>query len=106
LDPQHWKRVIADSGGDKCISSVADPIRIQIRIRIHMFLGLPDPDPDPIADVWIRIRILLWIRIRILLSLCKNSKKILDSCNFVTILYFLSLNNDVNVASKSFLLAS
>jgi hypothetical protein len=49
----------------------------------------------------IRIRILLWIRIRILLSSCKNSKKNLDSSYFVTLFEFLSLKNDVNVASKS-----
>ncbi len=59
------------------------------RIRIHQ------------SEVWIWIRILLWIRIRILLSSCKNSKKNLDSYNFVTIFDFLSLKNDVNVASKS-----
>jgi hypothetical protein len=47
-----------------------------------------------------RIRILLWIRIRILLSSCKNSKKYLDSYYFVTLFYFLSLKNYVNVASK------
>ncbi len=40
-------------------------------------------------------------RIRILLSSCKNSKKNLDSYYFVTLLDFLSLKNDVNVASKS-----
>jgi hypothetical protein len=58
-----------------------------------MFLGLLDPDPDP--------RILLWIRIRILLSSCKNSKKNLDFYFFVTLFDFLSLKNDVNLASKS-----
>jgi hypothetical protein len=47
-------------------------------------------DPDPV---------LLWIRI--LLSSCKNSKKNLDSYYFVTLFEFLSLKNDVNVASKS-----
>jgi hypothetical protein len=67
-------------------------IRIRIRIhRIHVFLGLQDPD--------------------------KNSKKNLDSYYFVTLFEFLSLKNDVNLASKrhkqkklcweiSFLLAS
>jgi hypothetical protein len=62
-------------------------LRIRIRIRIHqihMLLGLPDPDPlvrgmDP----------------------CKSSKKNLDSYYFVTLFDFLSLKNDVNVASKS-----
>jgi hypothetical protein len=34
-------------------------------------------------------------------SSCKNSKKNLDSYYFVTLFDFLSLNNDVNVASKS-----
>ncbi len=57
------------------------------RIRIHK------------SEVWIRIRILLWIRI--LLSSCQNSKKNLDSYYFVTLFEFLSLKNDVNVASKS-----
>jgi hypothetical protein len=59
---------------------------LRIRIRIHMFLGLLDPDP---------------YRIRILLLSCKNSKKNLDSCYFVTPSDFLSLKNDVNVALKS-----
>jgi len=40
-------------------------------------------------------------RIRILLSSCKNSKKNLDSSYFVTLFEFLSLKNNVNVASKS-----
>jgi hypothetical protein len=48
-----------------------------------------------------RIRILLWIWIRILLSSCENSKKYRDSYYFVTLFDFLSLKNDVNVASKS-----
>ncbi len=63
-----------------------------------------DPDPDWASririhqsEVWIRIR----LRIRILLSTCKNSKKNLDSYYFVTLFYFLSLKNDVNVPSKS-----
>ncbi len=38
-------------------------------------------------------------RIRILLSSCKNSKKNLDSSYFATLFEFLSLKNDVNVAS-------
>jgi hypothetical protein len=58
-----------------------------------MFLGLLDPDPDPL----VRCR----IRIRILLSSCKNSKKNHDSYFFVTLFDFLSLKNDVNLASKS-----
>ncbi len=52
----------------------------------------------------IRIRIQqskVWIRIRILLSSCKNSNKNRDSSCFVTLFEFLSLKNDVNVASKS-----
>ncbi len=68
-------------------------LRIRIH-RIHMFLGLPDPDPLEVV-----IRILLWIRI--LLSSCKTRKKNLDSYYFVTLFYFLSLKNDVNVPSKS-----
>ncbi len=40
-------------------------------------------------------------RIWILLSSCKNSKKNLDSYNFVTLFDYLSLKNDANVASKS-----
>jgi hypothetical protein len=59
------------------------------RIRIHY------------SEVWTRIRLWIWIRIRILLSSCKNSKKNLDSYYFVTLFDFLSLKNDVNVASKS-----
>jgi hypothetical protein len=56
-----------------------------------VFLGLPDPDPlvrdmDPDPDSS---------------SSCKNSKKNLDSYYFVTLFDFLSLKNDVNVASKS-----
>ena len=43
----------------------------------------------------------VWILIRILLSSCKNSKKNLDSYYFVTLFDFLSLKNDINVASKS-----
>ncbi len=35
------------------------------------------------------------------LSSCKNSKKNLDSYYLVTLFDFLSLKNDVNVASKS-----
>jgi hypothetical protein len=43
-----------------------------------------------------------WVsRIRILLSSLKNNKKNLDSHYFVTLFYFLSLKNDVNVPSKS-----
>jgi hypothetical protein len=53
-----------------------------------MFLGLLDPDPDPLVRGWD-------------LSSCKNSKKTLDSYYFVTLFDFLSLKNDVNVASKS-----
>jgi hypothetical protein len=67
-----------------------------------MILGLPDPDPDPLVrGMDPDPRILLWIRIRILLLSCKNSKKNLDSYYFVTLFDFLSLKNDVNVASKS-----
>jgi hypothetical protein len=47
-----------------------------------MFLGLPDPDPDPSI-------------------MQKNSKKNIGSYYFVTLFDFLSLKNDVNVASKS-----
>ncbi len=49
-----------------------------------MFLGLQDPDPDPDPSIS-----------------CKISKKKLDSYYFVTLFEFLSLKNDVNVASKS-----
>jgi hypothetical protein len=56
-----------------------------------MFLGLPDPDPlvrsmDPDPDPSIFMQ---------------NSKNSLDSYYFVTLFYFLSLKNDVNIASKS-----
>jgi hypothetical protein len=61
-----------------------------------MFLGLPDPDPDPLVRSMDPDQDPLWIRIRILLSSCKNSKK-----NFVTLLDFLFLKIDVNVALKS-----
>ncbi len=47
------------------------------------------------SEVWIRIRI------RILLSSCTNSKKNIDSYYFVTLFDFLSLENYVNVPSKS-----
>ncbi len=51
---------------------------------------------------WIRIhQSALWIRIRILLLSCKNRKKNHDSIYLLTLLDFLSLKNDVNVASKS-----
>jgi hypothetical protein len=57
-----------------------------------MFLGLLDPDPDPLVrgmdpdpDPFIM----------------QNIKKNLDSYYFVTLFDFLSLKNDVNVASKS-----
>jgi hypothetical protein len=55
-----------------------------------MVLGLPNPDPlvrgmDPYPDP----------------SSCKNSKNNLDSYYYVTLFDFLSLKNDVNVASKS-----
>jgi len=71
--------------------------------RIHVFLGLQDPDPDPLVrgmdpdpdpalDPGPDPSIIMQK---------KNSKKILDSYNFVTLFDFLSLKNDVNVASKS-----
>jgi hypothetical protein len=74
------------------IDSAAGSSRIQ-----HFRLNTSVADPK----VWIRIRILLWILIRILLSSWKNSKKNLKSYYFVTLFDFLSLKNDVNVASKS-----
>jgi hypothetical protein len=59
--------------------------------RIHMFLGLPDPDqlvrcmdPDPDPSIIMR-----------------KYEKNLDSYYFVTLFDFLSLKNDVSVASKS-----
>ncbi len=65
-----------------------------------MFLGLLDPDPDPLVrgmdpdpDPALDPGILL--------SSCKNSKKTFDSYFFVTLFDFLSLKNDVNLASKS-----
>ncbi len=73
-------------------------LRIRIRIhRIHMFLGHPDPDPlvrgmdpdpDPALDPDPSI-------------IVQKSKKNLDSYYFVTLFDFVSLKNDVNVASKS-----
>ena len=53
------------------------------------------PDPFQIESTYY-----IRIRIRILLLSCKNSKKNLDSYYFVTLFDFLSLKNDVNVASK------
>ena len=62
-----------------------------------MFLGLPDPDPivivrgvdpDPALDLDPSI-------------IMQNSKKNLDSYYLLTLFDFLSLRNDVNVASKS-----
>ncbi len=73
-------------------------LRIRIRIR---FTGSTCFWASRIHSSEFWIRILLWIRIRILLSLCKNSKKNLDSYYFVTLFDFLSLKDDVNVASKS-----
>jgi hypothetical protein len=63
------------------------------RIPIHMFLGHPDPpvrgmDPDPALDPDPSI-------------IMQKSKINLDSYYFVTLFDFLSLKNDVNVASKS-----
>jgi hypothetical protein len=84
LGNQYCKRCLR-----KYTKTFAAVLRIRIRIRIHVFLGLPDP------ELWIQI--LLWIRI--LLS-CKNSKKNLDSYYLMNLFDFLSLKNDVNVASK------
>ncbi len=62
-----------------------------------MFLGLPDPDPlvrcmdpdpDPALDPDPSI-------------IMQNSQKNLDSYYFVSLLDFLSLKNDVNVASQN-----
>jgi hypothetical protein len=69
--------VVCKRGGEVSLQPV---FRIRIH-RIHM-LGLLDPDPDPPSS-------------------CKNSKKNLDSFDFVTLFDFLSLKNDVNVPSKS-----
>ncbi len=64
-----------------------------------MFLGLQDPDPlvrgmdpdpDPALDPDPDPSIIM-----------QKSKKNLDSYYFKTLFEFLSLNNDVNVASKS-----
>jgi hypothetical protein len=57
----------------------------------HWFLGLPDPEP------LVKVR----IRFRILTSSGKNSNKNLHFYCFVTVLWLLSLKNDVNVPSKS-----
>jgi hypothetical protein len=74
-----------------------------LRIRIHMFLGLQDPDPDPLVrgmdpdpdpalDRDPDPSIIMQKIVR---------KKNLDSSYFVTLFEFLSLKNDVKVASKS-----
>jgi hypothetical protein len=70
-----------------------DCYQCYIRIQIRMFLGLPEPDPYPLVQGGVPVR----IRIRILIS-SKNSKKNLDSFCFV---YFFSLKNYANGASKS-----
>jgi hypothetical protein len=70
-----------------------------------MFLGLLDPDPDPLVRCMDPDPDPSLIRIRIILSSCKNSKKNLDSYIFVTLFDFLSLKNDVNLASKSTLIS-
>ncbi len=64
-----------------------------------MFLGLSNPDPlvtcmDPDPDPALNPD-------PSMTTPCKNSKKNLDSYYFVTLFDFLSLKNDVNVASKS-----
>ncbi len=79
-------------GVNICLYTFEAVLRIRIR-RIHMFLGLWDPDPlvrDTDPD-----RLRIWI----LLSSSKKSKKNIDSFCFVT--FFLSLNNYVNVLSKT-----
>jgi hypothetical protein len=64
-------------------------------ISVGCSVADPDPNQDPDPHVF-------WAsRIRILLSSCENSKKNLDSYYFVTLFDFLSLNNYVNVATKS-----
>jgi hypothetical protein len=62
-------------------------------------VSVADPNPDPDPHVFGPPDPLVWSRI--LLSSCKNSKKNIDSYYFVTLFDFLSLKNDVNVASKS-----
>ncbi len=52
----------------------------------------------------LRIRIRIHM-IRILLSSCNNSKKNLDSYYFGTLFDFLSLKNDVKVASKKYMIS-
>ncbi len=64
---------------NQCSGSTGSTCFWTSRIRIHQ------------SEVWIRI----------LLSLCKNSKKNLNSFYFVTLFDFLSLKNDVNGPSKS-----
>jgi hypothetical protein len=74
-----------------------------------VFLGLPDPDPDSLIramdpdpdPAWIRIRILLGSGSGSFYHHAENGKKNLDSYYLVTLFDFLSLKNDVNVASKS-----
>ncbi len=67
--------------------------RLDIRIYLQVYIHW--------SALWIRIRILLCIRIRIILLSCKNRNKNLHSYYLVTAFDFLSLKNDVNVASKS-----
>ncbi len=73
---------------------------VTVVVRIHMFLGLldpdldplvrgMDPDPDPALDPDPST------------VMQKYGKKNLDPYHFVNLFDFLSLKNDVNVASKS-----
>ncbi len=74
-----------------------------------ILISVADPNPDlpdphvfgPPGSGSGSTRQRVWIRIRILLSSCKIVRKNLDSYYFVTLFEFLSLKNDVNVASKS-----
>jgi hypothetical protein len=75
-------------------------------------IGIISKDPNPDSTICTFFHIVPHVfgppgsgftsqRLRILLSSCKNSKKNLDSYNFVTLFDILSLKNYVNVLSKS-----
>ncbi len=88
LSLNYFKKKNGDDSLERALQARGAVLRIRIR-KIHMLLGLPDSlvrdtDPDPV-----------------ILSSSKNSKKIIDSCTVLCLLYdFLSLKNDVNVPSK------
>jgi hypothetical protein len=74
-----------------CYKSLKDP----------ELCNAPPPLPRLRPNKLVGENSVLRIRIRILLSSCKNSKNNIDSYYFVNLFDFLSLENYVNVPSKS-----